>query len=585
MQLVRIGYLLLLAIIVSFSFPATVFAQAGDQPEIVDSVASTEQETELVSEPPSQPAVLPPPISPDPPAQVVTESNDNRTAPDIPMQLQSMAVQPPTQSISKTSSVIITEVRLGGDAVGPGSLKEYVTLANVTSAPISLANWQLQYAKTTLAKEDCSKDKWTTNKVVSGTIQGGSSATIEIALNDATAGSVRIIDAEQFVHDLVGWGSAAPCFESSTGVSALAVPANNKSIIRYTNCDGTFEGADTNDNARDFVVAASLAVLKAPECTIIVLPESPNVNSCEGMYISEIGANRDDQFIEIYNATSAVIDATGCQIQTNRSSTKSYVFGSESIGPYEYKTIYVKDTTLTLTKTTTGTVYILSSDGKIEVDAQTYSNLSADTSWAKFEDGWRQTYAATPSAHNIDQTYVACDEGYVRNESTGRCNKIAAETQPADCGEGKYRSEETGRCRTIPAASVLTACKLGQYRSEETNRCRNLVTASALKPCKDGQYRSEETNRCRNIATASTNLKPCKENQYRSEETNRCRNLPTKAVPAAAYAVEPVKDGAKAFVGWWALGGITVMALGYAAWEWRAEVRSWLRWVWTFGKK
>lgn len=135
----------------------------------------------------------------------------------------------------------------------------------------------------------------------------------------------------------------------------------------------------------------------------------------------------------------------------------------------------------------------------------------------------------------------------------------------------------------VAALSQLTPCKDGQYRSEETNRCRSIALAgSTLLPCKDNQYRSEETNRCRSIVTASTNLVPCKDNQYRSEETNRCRNIAATAIPNAAFAVTPVKETGKAFVGWWALGGVGLLAAGYGAWEWRREVANGMRRVVSF---
>ncbi|MNH30521.1 hypothetical protein D3C72_2551200 [compost metagenome] len=43
-------------------------------------------------------------------------------------------------------------------------------------------------------------------------------------------------------------------------------------------------------------------------------------------------------------------------------------------------------------------------------------------------------------------------------------------------------------------------------------------------------------------------------------------------MPQAAFAVESIKDTTQAFVGWWALGGVAFLALGYGAWEWRREV-------------
>jgi hypothetical protein len=140
----------------------------------------------------------------------------------------------------------------------------------------------------------------------------------------------------------------------------------------------------------------------------------------------------------------------------------------------------------------------------------------------------------------------------------------------------------------LPKAKVTTEkapvpCKDGQYRSEETNRCRSVAAeATALAPCDDEEERNPATNRCRKIASLANQLTPCKEGQERSPETNRCRNMASTAPPDAAFAVEPVKDVGQSFVGWWALGGVGILALGYAGWEWRQEVLSAIQKIGTF---
>ena len=154
------------------------------------------------------------------------------------------------------------------------------------------------------------------------------------------------------------------------------------------------------------------------------------------------------------------------------------------------------------------------------------------------------------------------------------------------CRDDQYRSEETNRCRSIVTATTTTPCKVGQYRSEETNRCRSIVTtiSAALKVCADDQFRNPSTGRCKKIASSEElALADCGEGRERNPETNRCRNL--KAVgtlPDAAFAVESVKDTTQTFVGWWALGGVGMLALGYGAWEWRREMGLLLGRIGTF---
>lgn len=314
------------------------------------------------------------------------------------------------------------------------------------------------------------------------------------------------------------------------------------------------------------------------------LPPKAKINECDGLRITEIVANvsSEDQYIEVTNMTDDLLDIEGCILQTNRSASASHIFASAGLLPGQRLVVYVKDSPLTLTKTTSGSVYVLSSDMTTEVDSVNYADLAEATSYALIDDSWKVTYRQTPGAVNLYQEYPACAEGYARSSTTGQCVKAASViTALSDCGEGKYRSEETNRCRSLETPSVLQPCDSDQYRSAETNRCRSLVsTASVLAPCAVDQERNPQTNRCRAIASADE-LKPCAVNQERNPETNRCRALASST--QTDFPVEAVAQGSQATLGWWAFGGVGMLAAGYAGWEWRREVSGWVRRLGRFG--
>jgi hypothetical protein len=215
---------------------------------------------------------------------------------------------------------------------------------------------------------------------------------------------------------------------------------------------------------------------------------------------------------------------------------------------------------------------LLGDDGSVIDQPAAYNDPSEVEAWALIDGAWQYTNQPTPAAENL----VSIIEVRVDEETVPK--------QLAPCAANQYRSPETNRCRLlVTATATLTPCKDGQYRSEETNRCRTIALAGGtLTPCREDQYRSEETNRCRNFATAAKALTPCKDNQYRSEETNRCRTIAATIPPPAAFAVEPIKDTGKVFVGWWALGGVMTLAAGYGVWEWRREITSGVRKLVTF---
>ena len=299
----------------------------------------------------------------------------------------------------------------------------------------------------------------------------------------------------------------------------------------------------------------------------------PFYNSCSGLVVSEVAPQLTDQFIEIHNPTEAEVSLEMCVLQVQ---TRVYQFGvGDTINAGAYLAINPGAVGTSLARTTAGEVRLLSSAGEL-IDGMKYSTPREDRSAIRDGEGsvvW--TLSPTPGKSNKYVPYLPCEAGYWRNEETGRCNKEAEAIVSTDCGEGRERNPATGRCRNIPGPRELTPCRDGQYRSEETNRCRSIATvaASVLKPCADDQFRNPLTNRCKAIAsTDDISLADCGEGRERNPETNRCRNILSAAMPVVPFAPDKVTQTAQGTLGWWALGGVSLVALGYAGWQWRFEV-------------
>lgn len=293
--------------------------------------------------------------------------------------------------------------------------------------------------------------------------------------------------------------------------------------------------------------------------------------------ISEIlpnpsGADAGKEFIELYNPGDRDVDLSNYMLQVGSNSIKKYSLAGRSIAAHSYMAIYNSEISFTMTNTT-GRVVLMSQLGEVYSDTGIYGAAGEDEAWANVNGVWQYTNQPTPGAANSSSVH---DEDDTKT----------ADSLIAECPVGKYRNPATNRCKVIESTEAsLAPCDPGQYRSPETGRCRKVVAATTLTPCKDGQYRSEETNRCRNIAASSSSLTPCKEGQERNQETNRCRAIKASTVPPANYAVEPVKDGVKTFIGWWILGIVGLIAVGYAGWEWRQEVGIFIRKAVTAGRR
>lgn len=274
------------------------------------------------------------------------------------------------------------------------------------------------------------------------------------------------------------------------------------------------------------------------------------------------GSDVGHEYVELYNPSKRDAFLINYALKIG---DKVYTFPAGlKLAAGQYMAFYNNEIAFTLLNTTSF-AQLLGDDGTVISQSDAYNNPEDDMAWALIDETWQYTNQLTFAGMNAASVF----ETESAEEATG----------PAPCAANQYRHPETNRCRQLVTVTATVApCKDGQYRSEETNRCRMIALAGGtLAPCKENQYRSEETNRCRGIATLASTLTPCKDNQYRSEETNRCRTIAAAGAPAAAFAVEPIVDTDTTFAGWWALGGIGVVALSYAVWEWHFELLSAVR--------
>lgn len=292
-------------------------------------------------------------------------------------------------------------------------------------------------------------------------------------------------------------------------------------------------------------------------------------------------------YIKVKNTGSGVIDLAQFRLRNGAIHAASSKYNTSSLSgmvqPGKYAVI---------TKTADGNpLAINDSDGATWLEdaygLETYANTDtpyqdadlvaqAGRSWAydSAESLWKW---ATPAPYSEANDFIVPGMGETMPPVTSTLKP---------CADNQYRSLETNRCRLLVSASssTLKACKDGQYRSEETNRCRSIATAAAavLKPCADDQFRNPASGRCKKIASTDDLPQPCPAGKERNPTTNRCRTVESTDLPAAAFAVEPVKQGVKSFVGWWALGGVGIVAAGYATWEWRRELKNTIQKIITF---
>ena len=452
--------------------------------------------------------------------------------------------------------------------------KKYVEIYNPTNQNVNLAGWKIEYYAGSSAKpvgkifkdEVISPNEFlvlSNDKMLAGAIKFDNN--LGLAQND---GSVVLSRSDGSVSDTVGWGNNSKSAGSPIkgGVKIVWRCFIDGNIIDSKNF---LSGKNLNNQE---VEPYSRPNCKSPESKS---ESSKELNKCEGLKLSEIASNVDEQFIEIINSGEKTVITTGCKLTVGDSGVRENI-GDIELNPGEFLTIKIKNTKLKLPKTK-GKVYLLDEAGS-KIDSTEYEKLAKSSSWSLIDDEWMQTFMITENSENIFKEYPDCQNGYERN-ALGKCVKIATPPVESPCSVGQYRHPETRRCRKIEAAKTITPCKDGYYRSEETGRCRSIASAAAktLKPCPEGQFRNSATGRCKKIASTDDIAKECPEGFERNPQTKRCRKIKSANMPTVGSAAAEVKQVAGAAWGWWVFGGVSLLAVGYGIWQWRWEISQFVR--------
>ena len=452
--------------------------------------------------------------------------------------------------------------------------KKYVEIYNPTNQNVNLAGWKIEYytgsGAQTVGKifkdEVISANGFlvlSNDKTLAGAIKFDNN--LGLAQND---GSVVLSRSDGSVADTVGRGNNSKSAGSPIkgGVKIVWRCFIDGNIIDSKNF---LSGKNLNNQ--------EVEPYSRPNCknSEPKPKSSKELNKCEGLKLSEIASNVDEQFIEIINSGEKTVITTGCKLTIGDSGVRENI-GNIKLKPGEFLVIKIKNTNLKLPKTK-GKVYLLNEAGS-EIDVAEYSSIPKGASWSFVDDEWTRTFAITEGSANIFKEYPDCQNGYERNV-LGRCVKIVTPPAESPCPVGQYRHPETRRCRKIEAAKTITPCKDGYYRSEETGRCRSIASAVAktLKPCPEGQFRNSTTGRCKKIASTDDIAKECPEGFERNPQTKRCRKIKSASMPTVGSAAAEVKQVAGATWGWWVFGGVSLLAVGYGIWQWRWEISQFVR--------
>jgi len=447
------------------------------------------------------------------------------------------------------SPVFVTALQTSNDL-------DFIELHNDSSDPVDMSSWTIE---------------------VTGQVSGV--ATIcDVQLGDwSLPGSYVVLAKKGALSDATGnvrtYTSCATGMQSVTKLAVLKGANVQEEIAPPV---GAFVRKGETKTYRTGVFSKDFIPMTAPNRTTVYADAwyAPPTNA--PLQVSEVLANARDcspletspdcsDYVKVYNPTNQPIDLADYRLRSGfagqgSSSSNTYALkGMLAPGHFAVIANSADDRPLSLTNSG-GYVWLEDAEGVTTYPAtvQGYADASSDT---KKGQAW---------AYDIsDGTW-----------------KWTSQPSPTD-SPSVFPLPLPIATKSVIATSLLP-CKEGQYRSEETNRCRSLATTvTALASCDEDQERNPVTGRCRKLSSAAgQQLTPCKLGQERNPDTNRCRNI-TARVPAADFAVQPVAETGNAFIGWWAVGGVGTLAIGYGVWEWRHELLTvmWKARVFTIGRK
>lgn len=451
---------------------------------------------------------------------------------------------------------------------------DMIELYNETDEPISLTGWSIVALDSMGSVCQIELSGWILAESY------GAAASAMLGLNDTT-GNLRTYDeCAQIGRTFTALELRSPTrIEERIGIASTGSYARKGLTKTYRS--GIF--------SKDFATMSSLGrttiyagIWYEPpvETPVRIMELLPRSRECAP---NELAPDCRD-FIKLYNPAPVDVPLEslrlrlGYQGQPTSSSNTIVLGGLLRAGEYGILTARADGSPLSVTNDG-GYAWLEDTYGIQRYDATIVSYPSAESvtkvgwAWAfdTQDDQWKWTSTAMPySQASVFTLSVELEEE-------------PKEPVLVPCAANQYRHPVTNRCRLIETETTgLKQCASNQYRNPATNRCRS-VTASItqLTPCGVGQYRNPSTNRCRATAgTTTSSLKPCAANQERNPVTNRCRTVVRNI--AADFPVEQVRQSGEAVMGWWALGGVSILAAGYAGWEWRRELMGVIAKVMTF---
>lgn len=250
--------------------------------------------------------------------------------------------------------------------------------------------------------------------------------------------------------DKLNWGTSDPPI-----CSRAPKHADGQSLKRFPSGDGAI--VDTGSSGKDFYVSGSpspnsidnqdpfsidevVNYCGMPE-EITEDPQAPGAPEDPGtpppaiyskieiteLFTDPVAPQTDveDEYIELFNPNSELVNLSGFKLQTGINSTYSYTFGELTLQPGEYYALSRKDSGLTLSNSSSK-ARLLDPNGDIIFETDPYDKSYQAQSWQLYDGVWQWSATPTPSAANVQLGSGGAATALVAKTTKTPAKKVAA---------------------------------------------------------------------------------------------------------------------------------------------------------------
>ncbi len=362
-------------------------------------------------------------------------------------------------------ALIITEIKVRNDTEG---YDEFIELFNPGSEPVSLNNYFIGYINTPNPTISQAFDR---SVIGQGQLEAGQYfllAKNELdphlplaqkspfsSLSDS-GGTVQLSDEAGNVVDEVRWSSTVSVATGTIVYMPGTTQGKSQTITRSKTQD-LYEISPANWQLASPTPESHSLLPLPPELIDPVdqsdppseslpaetdstdtseLPSLPQTMQSRDIEISEVLPNpappatdEADEFIELHNISSAVVNLKDYTLQSGNNFTYSYIFPDHELKPDAYE-IFTVLTTHLLLSNSGGRSRLLSPTGEVVSQTETYGAAPAGKAWALIDDVWQWTDTVTPGAANVASTTVGSTKTSTSVPKTSKTTKKAAPTAP-----------------------------------------------------------------------------------------------------------------------------------------------------------